>query len=49
MVGYMRGKMEGCLATEPQAIMEPCIVRGGPHNEKQPVTLDFVNIIYCIL
>ena len=34
----MKGKEEGCLATELQTIMVPCEVRGGPHNAKQLVT-----------
>ena len=34
----MRGKGEGCLATELQAIMGLCEARGGPHNAKQLVT-----------
>ena len=34
----MRGKREGCLVTELQAIMGPCEARGRPHNAKQSVT-----------
>ena len=35
----MRGKGEGCLATELQEIMAPCEAWGGPHNAKQSVTV----------
>ena len=36
--GYVRGKGEGCMATELLAIIAPCEARGGPHNAKQSVT-----------
>ena len=39
----MRGKGEGCLATELQVIMAPCEERGGPHNAKKLVTANFAN------
>ena len=34
----MRGKGEGCLATELQAIMGPCESWGGLHNANQSIT-----------
>ena len=36
--GYIRGKGEGCLATERQAIVALYEARDGPHNVKQSVT-----------
>ena len=40
----MRGKGEGCLATEMQAIMGPCEARSGPYNAKQSANL--YNVYY---
>ena len=34
----MKGKGEGCLATELQAIMGPCEAWGGLHNANQSIT-----------
>ena len=43
--GYLRGKWEGCLATELQAMMDPCKGRAGLTTRSNRSLKYFVNII----